>query len=119
IAHHRNIDPRVVEVREHGAEHPPGDDDHVCAGCADPGDRLARVRVQHGVRADERAVEVDGERRDVPWEAWRELDQRYGGVPPVALTTYDATSAICCVESCPLNDGMTPFPSVTRPVASW
>jgi hypothetical protein len=90
----------------------------VRARCADAGDRLAGLRTEDGVLGDQRAVEVDGERRDVLREAWWELDRPYG-VPPVALTTYDATSAICCVESWPLKDGMAPLPSVMRPVASW
>jgi hypothetical protein len=84
-------------------------------GCADVRDRFSRVWAQDGVLGDERAVEVDGERRDVLREARRELDPY--GVPPVALTTYEATSAICCVESWPLKEGMTPLPFVTRAVA--
>ena len=66
--------------------------------------------------AIERPVEIGRERPDVAREGGRELDRRYG-VPPVALTTYDATSAICCGVSCPLNDGIGDFPSVTRAVA--
>jgi hypothetical protein len=68
----------------------------VRAGCADALDRLARVRSQHRVLGDERAVEVDREGGDVLREGGWKLEQSgYGGVPPVALTTNAATSAIC------------------------
>ena len=81
-------------------------------------DRRARVRAQHRVLGDKRAVEIDRERGDVLREAGRKLEQcGYGGVPPVDFTTNAATSAICWSVSWPLNDGITPLPFVTRAVA--
>ena len=83
---------------------------------ADGRDRRRGPRAEPRVLGDERPVEIRRERADVDGEGGRELDRRYG-VPPVAVTTYDATSAICCGVSCPLNDGIGDFPSVTRAVA--
>src|SRR5205823_11443466 len=113
------VDTRLFDVRKHGPEHAAGDDDHAGAGSADARDRLARARSQHCILRDECAVEIDRERSDVFRECGRKLEQRgYGGVPPVALTTNAATSAICWSVSWPLNDGITPLPLVTRAVAS-
>src|SRR6266852_2297469 len=114
-------DDRVVEsgldrVRPRRDEHASRDDDHVRARRADRGDRGARARVEHGVLGDQRPVEIAGEGGDPARKVGRQLQQRYG-VPPVAVTTYEATSAICWSVSWPLNDGMAPFPSVTRAVA--
>jgi hypothetical protein len=88
----------------------------VHTGSANALDRRARAWAQHGVLRDQRPVEIDRERGDVRRKAVRKL-QRYG-VPPVAVTTYAATSAICWSLSWPLNDGIAPLPSVTRAVAS-
>jgi hypothetical protein len=44
-------------------------------------------RPEEGVLGDQRAVEVARERRDLAGERRRQLEQRYGGVPPVAFTT--------------------------------
>jgi hypothetical protein len=70
----------------------------VRAGLSNLRDRIARARSKHRVLGDQRAVEIEGEGRDVAREARRKLEQRYG-VPPVAFTTYEATSAICWSES--------------------
>jgi hypothetical protein len=79
-------------------------------------DRSGGPRAEQGVLGDQRPVEVGRERLEVAREARRKLDRRYG-LPPVAVTTYDATSAICCAVSVPLNDGIGDFPLVTRAVA--
>ena len=84
------------------------------AAGAHAGDRLAGVRTKHRVLGDQRPVEVDGERGDMARECVGKL---YGGVPPVAFTTYAATSAICWSDNWPLNDGIWPLPRVTRAVA--
>ena len=86
------------------------------AGGPDGRDRSRGPRAEQRVLGDERPVEIGRERPDVEREGGRELDRRYG-VPPVAVTTYAATSAICCGVSCPLNDGIAFLPSVTRAVA--
>jgi hypothetical protein len=60
------------------------------------------VRSQDRVLGDERAVEIDRKRRYILREGGRKAEQRgYGGVPPVALTTNAATSAICWSVSWP------------------
>ena len=79
----------------------------------DAADRVARARAQERVLRDQRPVEVAGEGGDPRREAGGELY----GVPPVACTTKEATFAISCVDSWPLNEGMAPLPSVTRAVA--
>ena len=116
VADHRIVDPGLEDVRTDRAEHAAGDDDHVDAGRAHRRDRRRGPRSEQRIRGDERPVEVGRERLDLAREVVRELDRSYG-VPPVALTTYDATSAICCVVSWPLNDGIAFLPSVTRAVA--
>jgi hypothetical protein len=45
----------------------------VGTGGADACDRFAGVRSEDGVDADQRPVEVDGERGDAPREARREI----------------------------------------------
>jgi hypothetical protein len=85
---------------------------------AHPGDRGARPRPENGVLGNECPVEVDRERGDPRGEGVGKPEQIYGAVPPVAVTTYAATSAIFWSESVPLNDGIWPLPSVTRAVAS-
>ena len=116
VADHRIVDPGLEDVRTDRAEHPARDDDHVDAGRAHRRDRGRGPRPQQRVRRDERPVEVRREGLDLAREVVRELDRSYG-VPPVAVTTYDATSAICCAVSWPLNDGIGDFPRVTRAVA--
>jgi hypothetical protein len=72
-------------------------------------DRLERARVQGAVLPDERAVEVARDDGDLAREAgWQEQAQ-----PLRALTTYAATSAICCSLSEPLKGGIPPPPFVT------
>ena len=66
------------------------------AGVAHRREGGTRAGPQHAVLGDQRPVEIESERGDVPRERRGEL---YGAVPPVAVTTYAATSAICCVES--------------------
>ena len=89
------VEPCLLEVGLHAAEHPSGHDDHVRAPRAHGGDRLAGARAEHGILCEQRPVEVDRERGDALRERVGKVDQGYGGVPPVAFTTYEATSAIC------------------------
>ena len=91
--------------------------DHVHVARPYPRDCLAGVRTEHRVLGDQRPIEVDRECGDALRKRVGELGQRYGGVPPVAFTTYAATSAICWSDRVPLNDGIWPLPSVTRAVA--
>jgi len=115
------VEARLREVRPHGPEHPAGDDDHVRPRLPHPVDRLAGARAQHGVGRDQRPVEVGRERAH---DRRKACGEDYGPVspggelPPVALTTNEATFAISWSESWPLNEGMTPLPFVTRAVAS-
>ena len=63
------VEPRLLEVRPHGAEHPSRHDDHVRAGVANGAERRARARPQHAVLGDQRPVEIEGEGGDVPRES--------------------------------------------------
>ncbi len=75
-------------------------------------DRGQEPRPEPAVAAEDRPVEVAGERRDVAGEAVRENQ------PLVESTTYWATSAICCGSSWSENEGIPPWPSVMRVTAS-
>jgi hypothetical protein len=77
------VEAALDEVRQHGAEHPPGDDDDVHAGGARRCDRRLRARAEDGVLGDERPVEVDRECR----ERVRKAGRKVYGVPPVDFTT--------------------------------
>jgi hypothetical protein len=70
----------------------------VRAGVANGGESRARPRPQHPVVGDQRPVEIEGEGGDAPREVRGKV---YGTVPPVEVTTYAETSAICCVVSVP------------------
>jgi hypothetical protein len=72
------------EVRPRRAKHPSRHDDHVRAGVANGRQGGTRTRAQHAILGDQRPVEIEGERCDVPREVRREV---YGAVPPVAVTT--------------------------------
>ena len=85
VADDEIVEPRLLEVGQHRAEHAAGDDDHVGAGGARSRERLLRPRAQHAVLGDQRPVEVEREGGDVPWESLGE-GERYG-VPPVDFTT--------------------------------
>jgi hypothetical protein len=74
-------------------------------------DRRDRAPGEHGVRADQGAVEVARDRGDVAREAVGE-DQL------VDSTTYAATSAICCSLSWSPKAGIAPAPFVTRSTVS-
>jgi hypothetical protein len=74
----------LLEVRAHGAEHPPGDDDDVNAGLPCARQRFAGARPEDAVLGDERPVEVEREGGDARRKRDRKL---YGAVPPVELTT--------------------------------
>ena len=78
---------------------------------------VTRARAQNAVLGDQRPVEIEREGGDASREARRELE-RYGAVPPVDFTTYAATSAICCVLSCDLNEGIWAPPFVTCAVTA-
>ena len=84
------------------------------AGIANRCERGTSARPQDGVLGDERPVEIEGKSGDAPREVGRKV---YGTEPPVEVTTYAATSAICCVESCDLNADIAPPPFVICAVA--
>ena len=107
VADDRVVEPGGVAVRPHRAEHPAGDDDHVDPPPA-PLQSPRECAAELGVLADQRPVEVAGERLDAAREVRRE-DQ-----PLVAWTTYAATSWICCGVSWPANAGIGDLPFVTR-----
>jgi hypothetical protein len=65
VADDEIVELRLLEVRPHGPEHPPGDDDDVDAGGPRPRERVASARPQHAVLADQRPVEVEREGGDV------------------------------------------------------
>src|SRR5262249_40764567 len=90
-------------------KHPAGDDDHVDPGRSGGRDRRTGPRPELRVLADQRPVEVGGERLD-PGREVRGEDQP----PLVAWTTYAATSAICFGLSWPEKDGIGGLPFVTR-----
>ena len=113
VADDRLVERRLVEVAPHRAEHAAGRDDHGDARALRARDRGARARAELPVPADERPVEVAGERLDRAAEPIRKEAQ-----PPVDDATNCATSAICCGSSWSSNDGIPPWPSVTRCTAS-
>jgi hypothetical protein len=89
----------------------------VRAACPRPLECRLCPRPELPVLGDQRAVEVEGEGVDSTREVRREL-YGYGAWPPVEFTTYAATSAICCVLSCVLNEGMPGPPFVTWEVTA-
>ena len=113
VAHDRLLERRLVEVAPHRPEHAAGRHQHVDARALRASDRGARARAELPSGADERPVEVRGERLDGAAEPIRKEAQ-----PPVDDATNCATSAICCGSSWSLNDGIPPWPSVTRCTAS-
>ena len=78
------VDPGLLEVRPHRAEHSSRHDDYMRARVAHGGNRSARTRPQHAVLGNQRPVEIESESGDAPRESCREV---YGAVPPVAVTT--------------------------------
>ena len=86
VAHDEIVETRLLEVRAHRYEHPPGDDHDVRAGCPRPRERLPGARVKDSVLGDQRPVEVEREGGDVPRESLRECEL-YGAWPPVESTT--------------------------------
>ena len=109
VADDRLGDPGLLEVRTHRPEHTAGRHEHGDTRSLRSRDRRPRPRSQKRVAPDQGAVEIAGERPHVRREGGRE-DQ----LPPVACTTYAATSAICWSVSCPANGGIAPIPFVTR-----
>jgi hypothetical protein len=95
VADDRIVESRLLEVRPHRAEHPSGHDDHVRAGVANGAQGRTSARPQHTILADQGPVEIEREGGDLRRKSGGELY----GLPPVAVTTYAATSAICWVES--------------------
>jgi hypothetical protein len=65
VADDEIVELRLLEVRPHRSEHPPGDHDDVDAGGPRLRERVARARPQHAVLADQRPVEVEREGGDV------------------------------------------------------
>ena len=71
-----------------------------------------RARRELGVLGDQRPIEVADEGLDVGGKVGGKSQPR--AQEPATDDTYCATSAICWSFSLPLNDGITPLPSVTR-----
>jgi hypothetical protein len=84
VADDQIIEPRLLEVRAHRAEHPPGDDDDVRAGLPRPPERRAGPGPQHAVLGDQRPVEIEREGGDARRKRCRKI---YGDEPPVESTT--------------------------------
>jgi hypothetical protein len=84
VADDEIVELRLLEVRAHRSEHPPGDDDDVRARRPRPFERVPGALPQHAVLGDQRPVEIEREGGDVRRKRGREL---YGAVPPVESTT--------------------------------
>ena len=84
VADDEIVELRLLEVRPHGPEHPPGDDHDVDAGGPRPRERVPGARPQHAVLARSASGRDRARRRRRAPEARREL---YGAVPPVETTT--------------------------------
>ena len=84
VADDEIVEPRLLEVRAHRSEHPPGDDHDVGAGCPRPRERFPGARAEDAVLGDQRPVEIECEGGDARRKRGREL---YGAVPPVESTT--------------------------------
>ena len=93
VADDRVVEPGLEHVRPDGAEHPPGDDDHVQAGVARAGERASRALVEHGVLAHQRAVEIARERADLPREAGGKRQ------PLCGLVRKSTSWVICSADS--------------------
>ena len=108
VADDRIGDPGRLGVRPHRPEHPARHQHHVDPRVERGADRRPRPRPQLGVLPDQGAIDVAGERPDTARKA---VGEDYF---PATDETYAATSAICFGVSCPLNEGITPLPLVTR-----
>jgi hypothetical protein len=86
VADDEIVELRLLEVRPHRPEHPPRDDDDMCAGRSRLRQRVPRPWPQHTVLGDERPVEVEREGGYAPREVLRQL-YGYGALPPVESTT--------------------------------
>ena len=84
VADDEIVELRLLEVRAHRPEHPPGDDDDVGARRPRPRERVPGARPQHAVLGDQRPVEIEREGGDVRRKRGGEV---YGAVPPVESTT--------------------------------
>jgi hypothetical protein len=84
VANDEIVKLRLLEVRAHRSEHPPGDDDDMRAGRPRPSERVPGARPQHAVLGDQRPVEIECEGGDVRRKRGGEV---YGAVPPVESTT--------------------------------
>ena len=84
VADDEIVELRLLEVRAHRSEHPPGDDDDVGARRPRPCERVPGARPQHAVLGDQRPVEIEREGGDVRRKRGGEV---YGAVPPVESTT--------------------------------
>ena len=111
VADERRVDPGRIGIGAHGAVHAAGRDDDVDPGGAGGSERRGRPRPQHAVLPRQRPVEVARDRGDVAREAVRERQR-------VDSETYAATSAISCSLRLSANEGIAPWPLVTRWVTS-
>jgi hypothetical protein len=84
VADDEIVELRLLEVRAHRSEHPPGDDHDVGAGRPRPRERFPGARAEDPVLGDQRPVEIERESSDARRKRGREL---YGAVPPVEATT--------------------------------
>src|SRR5919109_863642 len=73
VADERIVQPGLERERPRGAEHPPRHEHDVDAGRVRRAQRVACALVQHDVLADQRAVEVAGDRSDVAGKVRREV----------------------------------------------
>jgi hypothetical protein len=102
IADNRIVEPCFERVSAHRLEHPAGDEHDVDTCRTRGGNRGLRPRSQKGILADQRAVEVAGERLDLPRKVLRE-------VQPCGFVRK-STSALRSAGGRSLYDfGMTPF----------
>jgi hypothetical protein len=84
VADDEIVELRLLEIRAHRTEHPPGDDDDVGARLARSCERVPSAWPQHAVLGDQRPVEIEREGGDVRRKRGGEV---YGAVPPVESTT--------------------------------
>jgi hypothetical protein len=84
VADDEIVELRLLEVRAHCTEHPPGDDDDVGAGRPRSLQCFPGAGPKDTVLGDQCSVEVECEGGDARRKPGRKL---YGAVPPVEVTT--------------------------------
>jgi hypothetical protein len=84
VADDEIVELRLLEVRAHGSEHPPGDDHDVGSRFSRSGERFPGAGTEDAVLGDQRPVEIEREGGDLRRKRGREL---YGALPPAESTT--------------------------------